>query len=402
MLSEKIKELRSQITQKQTAINTKITEAHKRAEEDKLDEATALKGEITSMKEELDGLQKKLAEYEELAGLKPENPAPAGSKEEEEDEEKRSMHGGGFRTIIKPGKTEEVRAFEEFLRSKGEKRDGLKSDGAEVLIPIDVITKPQQEPEDVVDLGTMVNNVPVTTSSGTYPVLENASTQLNSVEELEKNPELAKPKFKKVEWKVVTYRGQLPISQEAIDDSGVDLTALVANYLQQIERNTRNSRIAAVLRTFTTMTVSGTDELKKILNVYLKQAYKRDIVATSSAFQFLDTLKDKNGQYILQQNISSPSGKVLFGIPNTVVDDLVLGEKDGDAVMFIGDLKRAVLFANRLKATAKWVENDLYGQVLSLAIRFDVKKADDKAGYFVTINQPTTSTENQSAVDVGQ
>lgn len=60
MLSEKIKELRSQITQKQTAINTKITEAHKRAEEDKLDEATALKGEITSMKEELDGLQKSL------------------------------------------------------------------------------------------------------------------------------------------------------------------------------------------------------------------------------------------------------------------------------------------------------------------------------------------------------
>ncbi|MDA7025047.1 phage major capsid protein [Bacillus sp. CLL-7-23] len=385
MLHEKIKEMRSLITEKQTAINTKILDAQKRAEEDKLDEATALKGEITSMKEELDALQKKLAEYEELAGLKPENPAPAGGNE---DDEKRSLPGGGFHTIIKPGKQEEVRAFEEFLRSRGEMRDGLKSDGAEVLIPIDVITKPQQEPEDVVDLGKMVNNVSVTTASGTYPVLENADTELISVEELEKNPELAKPKFKKVEWKVVTYRGQLPISQEAIDDSGIDLTALVANYLQQIERNTRNSRIAAVLRTFTTMTVSGTDELKKIFNVYLKQAYKRDIVATSSAFQFLDTLKDKNGQYILQQNISSPSGKVLFGRPNTVVDDTVLGQKDGDAHMFIGDLKRAVLFANRLKATAKWVENDVYGQVLSLAVRFDVKKADEKAGYFVTITPP--------------
>nr|WGE00927.1 phage major capsid protein [Bacillus velezensis] len=110
------------------------------------------------------------------------------------------------------------------------------------------------------------------------------------------------------------------------------------------------------------------------------------MIATSSAFQFLDTLKDKNGQYILQQNISSPSGKVLFGRPNTVVDDTVLGEKDGDENMFIGDLKKAVLFANRLKATAKWVENDIYGQVLSLAIRFDVKKADEKAGFFVTID----------------
>jgi HK97 family phage major capsid protein len=114
MLSEKIKELRSQITQKQTAVNTKITEAQKRAEEDKLDEATALKGEISTLKEELDALKKKLAEYEEIAGMNPEEPTPADGKEED-DEEKRSMHGG-FRTIIKPGKQEEVRAFEEFLR----------------------------------------------------------------------------------------------------------------------------------------------------------------------------------------------------------------------------------------------------------------------------------------------
>ncbi|MED1821410.1 phage major capsid protein [Bacillus subtilis] len=401
MLSEKIKELRSQITKKQTAINTKITEAHKRAEEDKLDEATALKGEITSMKEELDALQKKLAEYEELAGLKPENPAPAGGKEED-DEEKRSMHGGGFRTIIKPGKTEEVRAFEEFLRSKGEKRDGLKSDGAEAIIPIEVLTTPQREPEDVVDLGEIVNKVPVKTASGSYPVLANADTKLVSVAELEKNPELAKPKFKKVPWAVETYRGQLPISQEAIDDAAVDLTAIVAEHLQQVKRNTKNDIVAKVLRSFPQKAVTGTDELKKIFNVDLKQAYKRDIVATASAFQFLDTLKDKNGQYILQQSISSPSGKSLFGRPVSTVDDTILGENDGDAVMFIGDLKKAVFFANRVEATAKWVENDIYGQVLSLAVRFDVKKADEKAGYFVTINQTTTSTEDQSAVDVGQ
>ncbi|MBG9768917.1 phage major capsid protein [Bacillus vallismortis] len=401
MLTEKIKELRSQIIKKQTAINTKITDAQKRAEEDKLDEATALKGEITSLKEELDGLQKKLAEYEELAGLKPENQAPAGGKEED-DEEKRSMHGGGFRTIIKPAKTEEVRAFEEFLRSKGEQRDGLKSDGAEAIIPIDVITKPQQEPEDVVDLAAIVNNVNVTTASGSYPVLANADTGLVSVAELEKNPELAKPKFNKVPWTVETYRGHLPISQEAIDDSGVDLTAIVANHLQQVKRITKNTKVAEVLRSFPAKSVTGTDEIKRILNVDLKQAYARNIVATASAFQFLDTLKDKNGQYILRQDISTPTGKMLLGSQVNVVDDTVLGEKAGDAVMFIGDLKKAVFFANRVEATAKWVENDVYGQVLSLAVRFDVKKADEKAGYFVTINQTTTSTEDQSAVDVGQ
>ncbi|WP_326245838.1 phage major capsid protein [Bacillus velezensis] len=400
MLSEKIKELRSQITQKQTAVNTKITEAQKRAEEDKLDEATALKGEISTLKEELDALKKKLAEYEEIAGMNPEEPAPAGGKEEDDEEEKRSMHGG-FRTIIKPGKQEEVRAFEEFLRTKGEKRDGLKSNGVEAIIPIDVITKPQQEPENVVDLAAIVNNVNVTTASGTYPVLANADTGLVSVAELEKNPELAKPKFNKVAWAVETYRGQLPISQEAIDDSGVDLSAIVANHLQQVKRITKNTKVAEVLRSFPAKTVKGTDDIKHILNVDLMQAYNRDIVATSSAFQFLDTLKDKNGQYILRQDISTETGKVLLGSKVNVVDDTVLGEKSGDAVMFIGDLKKAAFFANRVDATAKWVENEVYGQVLSLAVRFDVKKADAKAGYFVTIDTGAEQPDDTSK-DLGK
>ena len=72
------------------------------------------------------------------------------------------------------------------------------------------------------------------------------------MEELEKNPELAKPKFKNVPWKIVTYRGQLPISQEAIDDSGVDLTALVANYPETVivvnVRRTAATREFRVLR----------------------------------------------------------------------------------------------------------------------------------------------------------
>nr|MDH3152591.1 phage major capsid protein [Bacillus licheniformis] len=398
MLHEKIKEMRSLVAQKQTAINTKISDAQKRAEEDKLDEATALKEEVTKMKVELEDLKAKLAEYEELAGLKKEEPASAGGNE---GDEKRSLPGGEYRAILPGQGKEEVRAFEAFLRSKGETRDGLKSDGAEAVIPIDVITKPQQEPEDVVDLAAIVNNVNVTTASGTYPVLANADTGLVSVAELEKNPELAKPKFNKVEWKVDTYRGQLPISQEAIDDSGIDLTALVANHLRQVKRNTKNAKVAEVLRSFPKKTVTGTDEIKHIFNVDLKQAYARNIVATASAFQFLDTLKDKNGQYILRQDISTPTGKMLFGGQVQVVDDTVLGTKSGDAVMFIGDLKRAVLFANRVDATAKWIENEVYGQVLSLAVRFDVKKADGKAGYFVTINPPAAETE-EKAVDVGK
>ncbi|WP_198015817.1 phage major capsid protein [Brochothrix campestris] len=38
--------------------------------------------------------------------------------------------------------------------------------------------------------------------------------------------------LKKVSWAVKTYRGYIPISQEALEDSDIDLAGLVANHVQ--------------------------------------------------------------------------------------------------------------------------------------------------------------------------
>ncbi|MBB6604486.1 phage major capsid protein, partial [Bacillus pumilus] len=249
MLREKIQELRSEITKRQTAINTKIKEAHQRAEEDKLDEAKTIKDEITSLKAEIETMTEKLKELEELAGMETEE-ITEGARGVKTGEE-RSLQLSTPQVRLDKGIEEQRRSFETFLRTRGEVRDGLTTEGAAAVIPIEVITTPQKTPEDIVDLAEFVNKVNVTAPSGSYPVLENTETELVSVAELEKNPELANPKFNNIEWKVETYRGQLAISQESIDDAGVDLTALVADHLQQVKRNTRNTKIAGVLKTFT-------------------------------------------------------------------------------------------------------------------------------------------------------
>ncbi|MER3124500.1 phage major capsid protein [Bacillus pumilus] len=376
MLKEKIKELRSEITKRQTAINTKIKEAHQRAEEDKLEEAKTIKDEITSLKAEIETMTEKLKELEELAGIE---------QVEVTEGEERSFNPRSPKVNL-PNEIEEIRSkVNDYIRSYGQTRDGLKIIDAEPVIPVEILTTPQREPEDVVDLASMVNKKPVKTASGTYPVIANAKVGLASVAELEKNPELGKPEFKKVRYDVETYRGELPISQESIDDAGVDLTALVAEFLQQTKRITTNRAVANVLKTFTKKSINDVDNIKYIENVALKQAYKRDYIASASAYQWLDTLKDKNGRYLLQQDITSPSGKSFLGRPLTVVDDELLGSKAGDMVMFIGDLKAGVFFADRVDVTAKWVENRVYGQVLSIATRFDAKKADENAGFYVTI-----------------
>jgi hypothetical protein len=48
-------------------------------------------------------------------------------------------------------------------------------------------------------------------------------------------------------------------------------------------------------------------------------------------------------------------------------------------------LKRAILYVNRADTQISWVKNEIYGQYLGLAMRFDIEVADKSAGYFVSI-----------------
>ena len=210
-----------------------------------------------------------------------------------------------------------------------------------------------------------------------------------SVAELEKNPALAKPEFGEVDWTVTTYRGAIPVSQESIDDADVDLLGIVAETAGQIKVNTTNYAIANVFKTFTAKTVTNVDDIKKILNVDLDPAYEVAFVVSQSFYQILDTLKDENGRYLLQDSITAVSGKVLLGKPVFVLSDEVLGEA-GEAKAFIGDFKRGVLFADRKDLGLRWADNEIYGQYLQAVLRFGVVKADAKAGYFVTFTPAKT------------
>ncbi|MDT2451277.1 phage major capsid protein, partial [Enterococcus avium] len=83
--------------------------------------------------------------------------------------------------ILDDKKTNETRSINQFIRTKGETRDGLTTVGAEAVIPIDRITKPEKQPETVVDLRQHVGRVPVTTGTGSYPILKANKNKMISV-----------------------------------------------------------------------------------------------------------------------------------------------------------------------------------------------------------------------------
>lgn len=322
---------------------------------------------------------------------KPSPEAPTIEKVEEPTEEElkkeKDKKEGAKRSMAKlnqnPETNEEVLAFEQYMKSKGAKRDNVKSDDVGVTIPEDIKYIPEKEVKTVQDLSELVEKTSVSTASGKYPILKRANAKFNTVAELEKNPELARPEFETINWEVETYRGAIPISQEALDDSVANLTAIVSENINEQKINTLNEKIGDVLKAFNPTSVSDVDDLKAIINVKLDPGYDRQIICTQSFYQKLDTLKDGNGRYLLQDSIINTAGNTVLGMNVTVVRDDLLG-KNGDALAFIGDVKRGVLFADRTDVSVQWIENEIYGKYLMGAFRFDVKQADKNAGFFVT------------------
>lgn len=295
-------------------------------------------------------------------------------------EEKRSME-----VTLNDKKETYTRSINQFIRTKGEKRDGLTTVGAEAVIPVDRITKPEKQPETVVDLRQHVGRVPVTTGTGSYPILRANKNKMTSVDELAKNPALAKPEFTKVNYEITTYRGYIPVSQEALDDSDIDLGGLVAEHIQRQSLNTSNAAIAAKLQTATAKTVTTIDDLKDIVNVAIDPAYAVKFIASQSFFNELDKMKDNDGRYLLQQDVTVASGYKLLGREVVVMADDVIGTAAGNKVAFVGDPSLFVKFFDRQQASVRWVDNDVYGQLLAGFIRFDVEVADTAAGFYVTL-----------------
>lgn len=376
MFKEKLKELLAKKDGKRAVINEKTQEMRKllsneEATEDDLKKAKALRSDIDKAEDEVRSLEDDIKLYR---AAEKGTPAPGGGH----GKEKRSSET----------EEEEKRAFNAFLHQ--ETRDGVSgitSPDVAPTIPESILYNPENEVKSVTDLAQLVTQFQATTASGKYPIVKRATARMNSVAELAKNPDLAKPQFEEVDWKVQTYRGAIPLSQESIDDSAIDLTALVANNANEQKVNTTNFAIAGVLKSFTAKTIAGesVDDIKHILNVDLDPAYNKTIVASQSFYQYLDTLKDKNGQYLLHEPITDGSPRMLLGVPVTVVEDELLGAA-GEAHAFIGDLARAVLYANRKDIQVRWVDDNIYGQYLQAVVRFDTKAADTNAGYFVTYN----------------
>lgn len=350
-------------------------------EAEKLDRAET-EEEVSTVEKSLEDIQKELEE-KQAEKAKLEEEIEELQKQVDEQNRKAPTYPDGEQRGGK--KLEQRDAIAKFIRT-GQTRDivGLKTtdSGSAALIPTEVL-KPHFLDKKRNPLLDLVQRVQVNSGSGKYPVIKKTDGKMVSTDELKANPELGKPSISEIDYSIKTYRGYIPVSQEMIDDADYDIMSIVEDEVFNQGENTELSLIAAVLKTATQANAAGFDGIKDIYNKKLKPIYKASIVVTQSMFAALDKVKDKDGCYMLQTDVASPTGYSFGGKTIYPVDDTVLGA-EGEMKFFIGDISEFVKLFDRSQVSVKWVNNDIYGQLLGLFIRLDVKQVDEAAGFFGT------------------
>lgn len=295
-------------------------------------------------------------------------------------------------TIIDPAEQGETRSFDNYVRSHGEIRSGLKTDGAQAVIPQEVVTPIFEGANAKQNLAEMATIKNVSTGSGKYPISISDPTKfLATKEELATIPDVD-ASVNDVPFEAKSFAGKIFLSNELIEDSAIDIKAEVQSQLQQLVLNTDNHNVISLLQTLTSENATDIDGLKKIKNTEIDPAVLGSVgsvvITNQDGYNYLDTLKDSQGRYLLTEDVTAQSGKALFGLPVVVASNAVLPDVSGQFPVFVGNLPQAVAVFRRDNIAVNWEQFDSFSQGLAVIYRGDYQFIDKNAMKYALLGTP--------------
>lgn len=339
---DKKRELAAKINEKKTEIRNLIAA-------DKLAEATEAEKELKDLQKKYDMLD--ALDKEDLEEVKAQ--AAAGKAG---DFGKKNSIVKTFVNAIRSGIRREPVSKEdmEILNSM---REGSDPDGG-LTVPADISTQIRElrRSEDALENEVTVENTSNIKGSRVYEVNAD-SVPFDTIDEESVFPDVDTPVLKKVEYAVKKFGGILKVTYELLKDSDTNIIAFLTNWAAKKCRATRNSLILKKLNEMTSgfeVEVTDVDGLKNIFNVELDPAIAAGskIITNQSGFNWLDKLKDKDGDYILQKDPTQPTRRLLFGsYPVRVVSNRTIKNSDGKVPLYCGNLKEALVLFDRENMT---------------------------------------------------
>lgn len=354
------------------AINAKKQEVKNLAEQGKIKDAKTAKEELINLQEQYN-LLKDMVEEEQNGTAKLDDKKPAGNVVDAvHDFAEAARHGFYTNTMT----------------------EGTKADGG-YTVPEDIQTKINQYKKAVFSLESLVDVETVKTNSGKRTFQKKAQvTGFKVVAESGKIQATETPQYELLSYDIKKYAGYMPVTNELLADSDANIINALVKWLGEEDVATKNAQILAAIGTKAETDLKNLDGIKKAINVTLGSAFAGSvtILTNDDGLQYLDTLVDKNGRYLLTPSIQDPAKKVLAvgasTIPIVVVPNSVMATKTNKVPFIIGDLKEAVKIFDRAKLSIMTSNTAAVGQLNAFEMdltlfrgieRFDCKVKDSDA-----------------------
>lgn len=227
-------------------------------------------------------------------------------------------------------------------------------------VPEDIETQIRELRESADSLDRLVTIEQVTTLSGARTYKTRAQqTGMTKVAEGAALAQADGPTFTRIEYTVEKYGDLFYATNELLEDTDANIVGALTRWIAGASRVGRNNLILSTVNTAisTATELADADGIKKAINVTLDPAfwpYIR-IVTNQDGFQYLDTLKDADGRYLLTPMVQDPTRKLLFGHEVTVLSNATLkSTTSGSAAtkktiypFYIGDFSQVTLFVRK-------------------------------------------------------
>lgn len=265
---------------------------------------------------------------------------------------------------------------------------------AGLTIPVDVQTAIHELVRSFNSLESIVTveNVTVPTGSRVYEKIKDITPLANLDDETAAIGDNDDPELTLIKYAIKRYAGITTVTNTLLADTAENIMAWLMNWAAKKDVITRNTEILKVINEGKNVkvpkkaTITKFDDVKDMSNNTLDPLIENSStwITNQSGYNILSKMKDANGDYLLQPDVTQPDRKLIDGKPVQVIADKWLPDVSGNHPLYFGDFKQAITLFDRQQMSvistnigAGAFEHDL--TKIRFIDRFDVELIDEGA-----------------------
>ena len=274
-----------------------------------------------------------------------------------------------------------------------------------LTIPDDVQQQIRTLVRQQFSLQSIVNVESVTTTHGsrTYEKLADITPLVELDEDGKAIGDNDDPELTVVKYLIHEYAGINTATNSLLKDTVANILQWLTNWIAKKVVVTRNLKILEVMNKAPKKpTIAKFDDVKDLENNTLDPAIEStsSFLTNQSGYNILSKLKDAEGRYLMQPDVTQPDRYLIDGKPVLRIADKWLPDVSGSHPLYFGDFKQAITLFDRenMELTTTNIGGGAFETnttKVRVIDRFDVEMVDDGAiavGSFKTVADQTQGT----------